>query len=134
MDTQSVSELSSRLKEEFTCLANSVSEDVWYIGSEASTHITGVREHFSSYQEEQMDFHITMGNRTKCTPVGRGTIAFQTEVGTIIRATNVLHVPGLGMNLNLVSQLQDKGYNVYFIGKKVYVKHRSWKKKRQIGT
>ena len=61
--------------------------------------MTGVREYFSSYQEEQMDFQINMGNKTKCTPVGRGTINFQMEAGTSIRATNVLHVPELGMNL-----------------------------------
>ena len=83
---------------------------------------------------EQMDFQITMGNRTKCTPIGRGTIAFQMEAGTGIRATIVLHMPMLGMNLISVSQLQDKGYDVYFIGKKVYVKHPRWKKKRQIGA
>ena len=39
--------------------------------------------------------------------------------------TNVLHVPGLDMNLILVSQLQIKGYDVHFVGKKVYVKHSS---------
>lgn len=65
--------------------------------------MTGVREYFLSYQEEQMDFQITMGNKTKCTPVGRGAIAFQMEARTSIRATNVLHVPGLGMNLISVS-------------------------------
>lgn len=81
-----------------------------------------------------MDFLITMGNKTKCTPAGRGTILFQKDIGTNIRATNVLHVPGLGMNLIPMSQLQDKGYDVYFIGKKSYVKHPSWKKKRQIET
>ena len=31
-------------------------------------------------------------------------------------------------------QLQNKGYDVYFIGKRVYVKHPSWKKKAQIGV
>jgi len=81
-----------------------------------------------------MDFQINMGNGTKCTLVGRGTITFQIEEGTSIRATNVLHLPGLGMNMISMSQLQDKGYDVYFIGKNVYVKHSSWKKKRQIGT
>ena len=45
----------------------------------------------------------------------------------------MLHVPGLGMNLLSVSQLQGKGYDVYFIKEKVYVKHSSWKKKVQIG-
>lgn len=72
-----------------------MSTDVWYIDNGASAHMTGVREHFSSYREEQMDFQITMGNRMKCTPLGRGTVAFQTEAGTNIRATNVLHVPRL---------------------------------------
>ena len=38
------------------------------------------------------------------------------------------------MNLISVSHIQDKGYDVYFMGKKVYVKHPCWKKKRQIGT
>lgn len=38
------------------------------------------------------------------------------------------------MNLISMSQLQDKGYDVYFIGKKVYVKHPRWKKKRGAGS
>ena len=39
-------------------------------------NVIGVREYFSSYKEEQIDFQITMGNIMKCTPVGRGTIGF----------------------------------------------------------
>jgi len=50
-----------------------------------------------------MDFHITMGNKTMCTLVGRGTIYFSTEVGTSTSFTNVLHVSGLGMDLITVS-------------------------------
>jgi len=73
-----------------------------------------------------------MGNKEKCTPIGRGTIVFQTEIGERLCATNVLHVPGLGMNLLSVSQLQGKGYDVFFIKEKVYVKHPSSKKKVQI--
>lgn len=46
----------------------------------------------------------------------------------------MLHVPRLKMNLLSVSQLQNKGYDVYFIGVKVYIKHPSWKKKAQIGV
>ena len=87
----------------YTCLASSVSTGIWYIDSEASTHITGVREYFSSYREEQMNFEITMGNSMKCTPVGRGSVVFQTETETSVRITDVQHVPGLGMNLISVS-------------------------------
>ena len=102
---QEASDLSSRLEDKFACLSGSTSQGVWYIDSGASTHMTGVREYFSSYKEEQMDLQITMGNKTKCTPVGRGTIEFQMEARTNIQATNVLHVSRLGMNLISVSQL-----------------------------
>jgi len=81
-----------------------------------------------------MDFQITMGNRTKCTLVGEGTINFQRESGVSTTATDVLHVPRLGMNLISVSQLQDNGYDIHFVGKKVLVKHSSWKRVRQIGV
>lgn len=63
-DSQEASELSSRLEVEFTCLSGSTSSSVWYIDSGASAHMTEVREYFSRYQEEQMDFHITMRNKT----------------------------------------------------------------------
>ena len=72
-----------------------------------------------------MNFQITMGNKVKCIPAGKGTIVFQTETGEWFCATNLLHVPGLGMNLLSVSQLQGKGYDIYFIKDKVYVKHPS---------
>ena len=70
--------LASRLEEEVACLASSASLEVWYIDSGASCHMTEIRECFSDYQEERMNFQITMGNKAKCTPVGRGTIVFQT--------------------------------------------------------
>ena len=104
--------VASRLEEDLTCVSSTGPPTVWYIDSGASAHMTRVRECFSSYQEEQMNFQITMGNKAKCNPVGRGTIIFQTKAGNKIQTTNVLHVPGLGMNLLSVSQLQNKGYDV----------------------
>ena len=98
-----VSVLASRLEEEFACVSSSASPEIWYIDSGAFAHMTRVRECFSSYQEEQMNFKITMGNKVKCTPVGRGTIVFKIEAGNKLQATNVLHVPSLGMNLLSVS-------------------------------
>ena len=102
-----VSILASRLEEEFACVSSTASSDVWYIYSGASAHMTVVWECFSDYREEKMSFKITMGNKAKCTPIGRGTVVFQTEAGNKVWATNVLHVPGLGMNLLSVSQLQN---------------------------
>ena len=40
-----------------------------------------------------------MGYRVKSTPVGKGTITIQTVAGDSLWVTNVLHVPGIGMNL-----------------------------------
>jgi len=97
--------LASRLEEEVACVTSSASSKVWYIDSGASWHMIGIRECFSDYREEKTNFQITMGNKAKCTLVGRGTIAFQTESGKRLCATNVLHVPRLGMNLLSVSQL-----------------------------
>lgn len=68
--------LASKLEEEVACVASSVSIGVWYIDSGASWHMTGIRECFSDYQEERKNFQITMGNKAKCTPVGKGTIVF----------------------------------------------------------
>ena len=47
-----ISVLASRLEEEFSYVSSSASPEVWYIDSGASTHMMGVRECFSSYQEE----------------------------------------------------------------------------------
>lgn len=65
---------------------------------------------------------------------GVGTIKIQRESGASIGVTDVLHVPGFGMNLISVSLFQDEGYDVHFVGKKVFIKHINWKKVRQIGV
>ena len=82
IDSQEASKLSSRLDDEFACLSGLASSGVWYIDSGASTRMTGAKEYFSSYQEEQMDFQITMGNRTKYTPVGRSIISFAERISS----------------------------------------------------
>eukprot|EP00253_Pinus_taeda_P003147 PITA_03147 len=124
--------LASRLEEEVACMTSSTSSEVWYIDSGASWHMTGIRECFLDYREEKMNFQIAMGNKAKCTPVGRGAIVFQTKSREQFHATNVLHVPGLGMNLLFMSEFQGKGCDIFFIKEKVYIKHPRWKKKVQI--
>jgi len=52
IDIQEASDLSSGLEEELACLSRSTSQGVWYIDNRASTHMTGIREYFSSYSEE----------------------------------------------------------------------------------
>jgi hypothetical protein len=90
--------------------------------------MTGVREHFSSFREEEMTFDIEMGNKSKCTPVGQGTITFQRESSKIFSFTNVLFVPGITKNLISISALQDKRYDVSLRGPKVNIQPRGSKK------
>ena len=82
--------LASILEEDLACISSTTPPSVWYIDNGASPHMTGVRECFWSYQEQQMNFQITMGNKAKCTPIGRGTVTFRTKDGNKIRAVNVL--------------------------------------------
>ena len=76
--------LASRLEEDLACVSSTTPLGVWYIDNGEPAHMIGVRECFLSYQEDQMNFQITMGNKEKCTPIGRGTITFQTEDGNKI--------------------------------------------------
>ena len=126
----SAEELSNRMEDEFTLIAfmvSSTSQCVWYIDSGASFHMTGFREYFSSYKEEDTNIQISMRNLSKLNPVGKGTVQFQRENGKIIPLHDVLYVPGLGMNLIFVSVLLDSGYNVLFRGTHVLIKHNDWK-------
>jgi len=123
----SAEELSSRMEDEFAliaCMVSSTSQTIWYIDNGVSFHMTGVREYFSSYKEENTNIHISMGNLSKLNPVGKGTVQFLRENVKIILVHDVLHVPGLGMNLIFVSVLQDRGCNVLFRGTNVLIKHK----------
>lgn len=104
-------------------LSSSISIGVWYIDNGVSKHMKGVRDYLSRHKEGEMDFPIQMGNTMKFTPFWRGTICIQMDSGKNTGAIDVLHVWGLGLNPISVSTLQEKGYNVYFVGQKVYIKH-----------
>ena len=49
MEDRVLLELASRLEKECACLSSTASSDDWYIDSGASAHMTGERDHFSSY-------------------------------------------------------------------------------------
>jgi len=98
-----------------------------------SCHMTGVMEYFSSYKEEEMRFQIEVGNKARCTPIGKSIVTIQRESGKNSIFTDVLHVMGMGMNLISILSLQDKGYNVFFVGRKVFIHHKDWKKEKLIG-
>jgi len=48
--------LDSRLEEKVACMISFASSKVWYIDNGASSHMKGIRECFSKYREEKMNF------------------------------------------------------------------------------
>jgi hypothetical protein len=79
-----VDEFAARFEDEFSLISCLSSSTVWYVDGGASSHMTRVREYFSSLQEEEMDLVIEMDNNTKCQAIGHGTITFQRESGKAI--------------------------------------------------
>jgi hypothetical protein len=50
---------------------------IWYVDSEPSNHMSGVREHFTDLTETGIKLEILLGNNTIVKAVGRGTVYFQ---------------------------------------------------------
>jgi hypothetical protein len=49
---------------------------VWYIDNGASSHMSGVRKHFTDLTESGIKLEIMIGNNTIVRVVVRGTISF----------------------------------------------------------
>ena len=113
-----VDEFSARFEKEFSLLAclstSALSTSVWYIDSGASSHMTGVREHFTYLTKSDLDLEVVLGDDTKVKAVGRGTVSFQRESQEPLMMRDVLCVPGLKKNLISVSTIEDRGYEVIF--------------------
>jgi transposase InsO family protein len=128
--------LQARFENEFSliaCLSSSTNSGVWYIDSGASSHMTGVRDYFSSLKEE-MDLVIEMGNNAKCRATGHGTVTFQRESGKPLMVRDILYVPGMTKNLISVSTLEDRGYVVSFQDGRVYIQPKDSKTAKVIGV
>jgi hypothetical protein len=93
----------------------------WYIDSGASSHMSGVREHFTDLRDPEIRLEIVLGDDTVVRAVGRGTISFQRECMPPLVFRDVLFVPGLKKNLVSVSSLQDRGLEVSFRGTEVLI-------------
>jgi hypothetical protein len=105
------------------CCSSSVeySPDIWYIDSGASSHMTGIREHFSDLRDPFVRMDISLGDDRIVTVAGIGTVSFRREDLPPLSFTDVLFVPGMKKNLISVSTLQDRGLEVLFIGSEVLI-------------
>jgi hypothetical protein len=103
------------------CSSVEYSPHIWYIDSEASSHITSVREHFSDLRDTEVKIDITLGDNRVVTVAGIGTVSFRRENLPPISFTDVLFVLGMKKNLISVSTLQDRGFEVSFRGTEVLI-------------
>lgn len=87
---------------------------VWFVDSEASRHMTAVREQFTQFSEKELNLEVELGDNRIVEAVGVGIVSFQRESLPPLKLKEVLYVPGLKKNLVSVSTIEDQGYEVTF--------------------
>eukprot|EP00253_Pinus_taeda_P011740 PITA_11740 len=85
-------------------------ENLWYIDSGCSKHMTGEKEKLESYSALEKGKKVSFGNDTPATIKGKGIARLKEKV----KAGNVLYVDGLKHNLLSVSQMCDQRTEVIF--------------------
>eukprot|EP00253_Pinus_taeda_P032497 PITA_32497 len=85
-------------------------ENLWYIDSGCSKHMTGEKEKLESYSSLEKGKKVSFGNDTPATIKGKGIARLKEKV----KAGNVLYVDGLKHNLLSVSQMCDQRTEVIF--------------------
>ena len=76
--------------------------------------MTGNRNYFSKLSERDMESDIGKGDDGNYQVKGIGKIRFERESRNTLYLRDVLYIPGLKKNLNSISTLEDKGYEVIF--------------------
>jgi len=90
--------------------------DVWFLDSGCSNHMTGNKDLFSSI-DTSIQYEVKLGNDCKVTVSGKGVVPVYTKNNEKMNMYDVYFVPGLRCNLISVGQLLEKGYQVYFKNK-----------------
>jgi hypothetical protein len=62
------------------CTSVESPSSIWYIDSGASSHMSGVREHFTDLRDPEIRLEIVLGDNTIVRAVGRGTYHFRGSV------------------------------------------------------
>ena len=96
------------------CMVSSALGLVWYLDSGASFHMMGDKELFSDLEEKDHQMHIEMGDDGWYNATEICTITFQRDSGKPFQLKDVIHVPGLKNFFDLVTMLEEKGYEICF--------------------
>lgn len=85
---------------------NSRREDVWFLDSGCSNHMSGNKKWFASFDEE-FRHSVKLGNSTRMPVIGKGNIKLEVDGLTQV-ISDVYYVPELTNNLLSIGQLQEK--------------------------
>eukprot|EP00253_Pinus_taeda_P025723 PITA_25723 len=94
-------------------MAETNSEDIWFLDSGCNKHMTGNIALFSAL-DQNVKSEVTLGTDSKISIMGKGEVKIFTKKGGKKTIADVYYVPGMRCNLLSIGQLVHKGYNVFF--------------------
>ncbi len=95
-------------------MAETHSEDIWFLDSGCSNHMTGNIAFFSAL-DQNVKSEVTLGTDNKISVMGKAEVKLFTKQGERKTIADVYYVPGMRCNLLSIGQLVHKGYNVFFV-------------------
>lgn len=94
-------------------LSAKINNKEWYIDSGATSHMTGEKEWFINFSEEEIGREVTIANDEKLYTAGTGDVVVNIN-GSSTTIEKVTYVPNLGTNLLSVNSMVQKGLGVKF--------------------
>ncbi|XP_027910344.1 uncharacterized protein LOC114169400 [Vigna unguiculata] len=86
-------------------------ENLWYLDSGCSTHMTGKKDWFVQIRDVSQE-KIRFADNSSLTTKGTGRVVLRNSDGKDVIIENVLHVPGLKSNLLSLGQLMQRGFKM----------------------
>ena len=102
----------------------------WLVDSGSSRHMIGNHRSLTSYRKKKFTTQVELGDDSIYKIEGVGSTSPQLYSSTVLHIDDVLYVPGLKKNILSVVVLEDKGYRVLFMDKKVLL----WAKDEKLSS
>eukprot|EP00253_Pinus_taeda_P014112 PITA_14112 len=98
-----------------TALATEEDEsDIWFVDSEASSHMTGKKQWFKNFKESNTRVKVYLVDDRGYEIKGHGDVLVTLPDGNIRNISDVWYVPGIKKNLISVSKITDQDLKVEF--------------------
>ncbi|KAG6487750.1 hypothetical protein ZIOFF_056351 [Zingiber officinale] len=87
--------------------------EVWFLDSGCSNHVTGNKEHFVEIDNSYNSL-LELGDSKKLKIEGKGVVAIKAANGEEKQINDVVYSPGITQNLLSIGQMMKKGYKITF--------------------